>query len=116
MKLKDKGPIIKPPILKGHSQKVSLEIQSWPDIVSATHWTIGDSTKPNGADFYVLEKELGHIHLDGEIHISLTKPLRKALIADQLAEAFPWSENWVQFQIVDKESARHAEWFVSAWI
>ena len=110
MKLEEKGPIIKPPILEGPSQKVSVEVQSWTDVVSATHWTIGDSTKPNGADFYVLESELGHIHLDGEIHLSLTKPLRRALIAAGLADPFPWGENWVQFQIIDQESVRHAEW------
>ena len=38
MKLADKGPIKPPPVLKGPAQLVSLEIQSWPDIVAATHW------------------------------------------------------------------------------
>ena len=110
MKLKDKGPIVKPPTLKGPAQKVSLEIQSWPEMIAATHWTIGDSTRVNGADFYLEEKELGHIHLDGEVHLKLTKALRKTLIENGLAEAFPWGDEWVQFQIADSESAKHAQW------
>ncbi len=110
MKLKDKGPIVKAPILKGPAQKVSLEMQTWPEIISATHWTIGDSTKVNGADFYVGEKELGHIHLDGEMHLSLTKSLSQKLISAGLANRFPWGDNWIQFEVKDNESAKHAEW------
>ena len=110
MSLNDKGPIVPPPVLKGPAQKVSLEIQSWKGIVSATHWTIGDSTKVNGADFYNGDHELGHIHLDGEIHLALTPKLRKALIANQLAEAFPWGHAWVQMTITDRQSADRALW------
>jgi Family of unknown function (DUF5519) len=110
MKLKDKGPIVKPPTLKGPSQNVSIEIQSWPQVISATHWTIGDSTKPNGADFYVNESELGHIHLNGEIHIKLTKRLTENLISARLAESFPWGADWIQFKIANQNTAEHAKW------
>ena len=54
--------------LKGPAQSVSAEIQSWPGIIAATHWFLYDRTQVDGADFYVGEKELGHIHLDGELH------------------------------------------------
>ena len=40
MRLKDKGPVIAPPVLSGWAQTVSLEIQSWPGIISATHWCL----------------------------------------------------------------------------
>ncbi len=110
MKLADKGPIVKPPVLKGLAQNLSVKIQSWPEVISATHWTIGDSTKVNGADFYVLESELGHIHLDGEIHLRLTKALCKSLVSAKLAEAFPWGQDWVQFRITNQASLDHAEW------
>ncbi len=110
MKLIDKGPIQPPPVLRGPAQAVSVEIQSWPGIISATHWTIGDSTRVNGADFYVGEEELGHIHLDGEIHLLLTSPLRKALISAGLAEPFPYGKNWIQMSITDSKSAQIALW------
>jgi hypothetical protein len=110
MKLAEKGPIIAPPLLEGWAQRVSLEIQSWPGIVSATHWYLHDLTQVDGADFYVGEEELGHIHLDGELHLGLTRPLRKALTDARLAEPFPWSDDWVQFPITDQTSTQHAIW------
>jgi hypothetical protein len=110
MKLADKGPIIAPPFLDGRAQDVSLEIQSWPGIVSATHWLLDDPTQVDGADFYVGERELGHIHLDGEIHLGLTKSLRKALIDAKLAQPFRWADDWVQFPITNRKSAQHALW------
>ena len=110
MKLKDKGPIKQAPLLTGPAQEVSEAIQSWPNIISATHWAIGDSTKVNGADFYVDDMELGHIHLDGEMHLSLTQNLAKLLISQKLAEPFRWGESWVQLDIKDKQSVELAAW------
>jgi Family of unknown function (DUF5519) len=110
MTLESKGPFQKPPVLKGFAQDVSEEIQSWPGMISATHWTIGDSTKVNGADFYVGAAELGHIHLDGEIHLLLTSKIRNLLIEKKLAQAFPWGRDWVQFKISDEISAQTAAW------
>lgn len=99
MRLKDKGPVIAPPVLSGWAQTVSLEIQSWPGIISATHWMLGNATQVDGADFYHRDSELGHIHLDGEIHLALTAELRKALIDSGLAQSFRWGASWVQFPI-----------------
>jgi hypothetical protein len=110
MKLADKGPIVAPPVLKGWAQKVSVEIQTWPGVVSATHWLLDDPTQVDGADFYVGERELGHIHFDDDIHLGLTKPLRKALIVAKLARPFRWADDWVQFPITNKRSAQHALW------
>lgn len=110
MKLAEKGKIIPPPVLSKYSEMVSKEIQQWPAIISATHWEIWNRNKPNGADFYVGELELGHIHLDGSVHIPSTKRFSEALLKSGLAQKFPYAENWVQFNISDEESATHATW------
>ncbi len=110
MKLKDKGPVIAPPVLAGWAQSVSLEIQSWPDIVCATHWLFGNPTVVDGTDFYVGETELGHIHLGGEIHLVLSKALKKAVIDAGFAQPFRWDANFVQFPIDSRHSAQHALW------
>jgi hypothetical protein len=110
MKLTDKGPVIPPPVLSGWAQQVSLDIQSWPAIVSATHWQFSDPTVVDGADFYVAESELGHIHLGGEIHVVLTKVLRNAVIAAGFARPFRWNASFVQCPIDDEASAHHALW------
>lgn len=110
MKLEEKGNIAPPPVLSKYSELVSQEIQKWEGIISATHWEIWDRNQPNGADFYVGELELGHIHLDGSLHIASTKELSQALIKAGLARKFPYGENWIQFKIFDRESVNHAIW------
>ena len=110
MKLEEKGKIIPAPVLSKYPEIVSKEIQHWAGIISATHWEIWNRNKPNGADFYVGEKELGHIHLDGSVHIPSTKKFAKALINAGLAQKFPYGEDWVQYSISDNKSAAHAIW------
>jgi len=110
VRLESKGEIRPPPKLKGPAQAVSLEIQSWPRIIAATHWFLYDRTQVDGADFYVGEKELGHIHLDGEVHLCVTVGLRRRLIDAGLAEALPWAEDCVQAPISSRRDARSALW------
>jgi hypothetical protein len=110
MRLETKGDIRPPPKLKGPAQRVSLEIQSWPGVIAATHWFLYDRTQVDGADFYVGEKELGHIHLDGELHLGVTVGLRRQLVKAGRAAALPWAEDWVQAAISNRQDARNALW------
>ncbi|GAC1382130.1 MAG: hypothetical protein NVSMB45_07880 [Ginsengibacter sp.] len=86
MKLEDKGPIKPPPVLSNFPEQVSKEIQSWKEIIAATHWNLYDRKQTDGADFYVGEEELGHIHLDGEVHLATGKELASALLKRKLAK------------------------------
>ena len=108
MKLKDKGPIKPPPQLTKFPQFVSKEIQSWDGIIAATHWDLYERTKPDGADFYVGETELGHIHLDGEVHLATGLTLAKELIKNKLASKFQYGADWVTCPINSAEEASHA--------
>jgi hypothetical protein len=53
----------------------------------------------DGVDFYAGDRELDHIHLDGEIHLRTTRTLGAMLIEDGLADAFKWHDAWVQYPI-----------------
>lgn len=108
MKLEEKGKIIPPPKLSKFPQQVSTVIQQWRDIVSATHWDLYDNKNPDGADFYVGEEELGHIHLDGSVHLATDKQLKAALLKSKLAENFPYGEDWVCYDIVSANHVEHA--------
>lgn len=110
MKLKDKGPIKPPPTLTKFPQQVSIEIQSWQGIIAATHWDLYERTKPDGADFYVGETELGHIHLDGEVHLATGLALAKELIKNKLASKFRYGADWATCPIDSAEDAAHAIW------
>jgi len=95
MKLRDKGRFAPPPELPQHAQAVSVELAGWTDVHARTHWRLGDDSVVDGADFYLGQDEIGHIHLDGEAHIAVPKALRDALIAAGLAKPFRWSPAFV---------------------
>ena len=108
MKLKDKGTILPAPVLSKYPQMVSEEIQTWSKIISATHWDLYDKSKVDGADFYVGEKELGHIHLDGWVHLATNKDLSQVILKNKLAEKFPYAQDWVMFSIDKKQDVKKA--------
>jgi hypothetical protein len=100
-----KGRVAPPPRLGEAAQAVATAVAQLPDVVAQAHWQIGSQTVIDGADFYVGEAELGHIHLDGEAHIPLGKALAKRLIAAKLARRFPWSSDFVVVETTDGANA-----------
>lgn len=109
MKLAEKGHYAPPPRLPVHAQAVSSALASWPNVHARTHWLLGDETQVDGADFYVGERELGHIHLQGEAHIAMAKPLRDAVISAGLASPFPWSRAFVTYSIATSKDVAGAK-------
>ncbi len=109
MKLAEKGRFAPPPPLPKHAQTVAQHIAAWPAVHARTHWLLGDEQEVDGADFYVADEELGHIHLDGEAHIAVPKSLRDALIAEGRARPFRWSKSFVVFAIEKAADVAEAE-------
>jgi Family of unknown function (DUF5519) len=109
MKLAEKGRFAPPPELPKHAQAVAEALARWPRVHARTHWLLGDETEVDGADFYLGDDELGHLHLDGEAHIAVGAKLRAALIAGGLAKPFRWSAAFVVFRIVNAKGAAHAK-------
>ena len=113
MTLEEKGRIVPPPTMSAYPQMVSLAIQQWKNVISASHWNLYDTSKIDGADFYVGKNELGHIHLDGSVHLATTNELRIPLIENNLAQIFSYGgeyEGWVQFKISTETDAKQAIW------
>lgn len=106
--LADKGPIAPPPALQGPAQVVSEAVQAWPGVVAATHWNLFRRKDVDGADFYVGKEELGHIHLDGSVHLATSAALGAELIAEGSAQRFPWAKGWVQMRIYTDADAERA--------
>ncbi len=89
-----KGPLAPPPVLGGAVQEVADAIAAWPEVEATTHWHLNDRSRVDGIDFYVGPEELGHIHLDGSIHLATTPELGAELIAEGLGKPFPWARGW----------------------
>ncbi len=110
MKLAEKGRFSPPPKLPKHAQVVSQALSSWADVHARTHWLLGDESVVDGADFYVGDEEIGHLHLEGQAHIATGLVLRKALVTAKLAAPFRWSSKFVVHDIARVSDVEHALW------
>jgi len=110
--LGQKGPAAPPPKLDQPFQVTALAVAGWDDVVAATHWHLYQRSTVDGVDFYVNGRELGHIHLNGWVHLATNHHLCKLLLENDLAEAFPYAgyEHWIMFRIQSATEAEHAIW------
>lgn len=88
-----KGPLAPPPVLDGEIGRVAGAIAAWPGVTATTHWSL-DHSAVDGVDFYVSEEELGHIHLDGSIHLATSPALGAVMVAEGLGVPFRWARGW----------------------
>lgn len=110
MKLSEKGRFSPPPVLPRHAQAVSEALATWAQVHARTHWLLGDETQVDGADFYVGEEEIGHLHLEGQAHVATGVVVRKALVAARLAAPFRWSTQFVVHDVERAADVRHVLW------
>ena len=110
MKLAEKGQFSPPPMLPKHAQVVSQTLASWAGVHARTHWLLGDESQVDGADFYVGDEEIGHLHLEGQAHVATGLALRKALVAAKLASPFRWSTKFVVHDVERAADVEHALW------
>ena len=95
----DKGPIAPPPVLAEPMRAVAEAVGGWSGVVATTHWHLHRRSPADGIDFYLGEQELGHIHLDGSIHLATSPTLGRALIAEGRARPFRHVHGWTEEEI-----------------
>ncbi len=94
-----KGPLAPPPLLGGELQTVVDAVAVWPEVETSVHWHFDDHGRVDGVDFYVGTDELGHLHLDGSIHLATCPQLMAALVAEGLGQPFRWAYGWTEAQV-----------------
>lgn len=94
-----KGPLAPPPALDGKIRQIADVIVGWPEVEATTHWHLHHRDRVDGIDFYVGPDELGHIHLDGSIHLATTPNLGQALVAEGLGRPFPRASGWTMASV-----------------
>lgn len=114
MKLSQKGRRAPPPALEGGLQGLSETVQSWPGIDACTHWHFSRNGEVDGADYYRDGEELGHLHLEGELHLVTFQTLASALVQAGLARPMRWGgiEDWIVYRICGDVELRRAEWLL----
>ena len=91
-----KGPLAPPPRLWDDLQAVVEAVAAWPEVQVTMHWHFSDYSRVDGVDFYVGDDELGHLHLDGSIHLATTAALQAELIGEGVGTLFPYARGWTQ--------------------
>jgi Family of unknown function (DUF5519) len=94
-----KGAVVLPPALDETLQLVANAVASWPDVIATGHWDLFNPLRIDGVDFYVGAEELGHIHLDGSIHLATSPKLGRSLVAEGLARPFSHVRGWVEEKV-----------------
>ncbi len=114
MKLSQKGLRAPAPVLKGALQTLSETIQAWSGIDASTHWHFSRNGQVDGADFYRDGEELGHLHLEGDLHLITSPSIAAGLIGAGHARRVPWggSDDWVTYHIQGEDGIGHAEWLL----
>ncbi len=94
-----KGTVAPAPTLQEPLQTVIDAVAGWAGVTKTVHWHFSDQSRVDGVDFYVAEVELGHVHLEGEIHLATSQNLANMLIAEGAAKPFRYQRGWVQEDI-----------------
>lgn len=95
----EKGPVLPSPTLDEPLKSVADVLAGWAGVTATVHWDLYDPSRVDGVDFYVGENELGHIHLDGSVHLATSPSLGKTLVAEGLAQPFPYIRGWVHVKV-----------------
>jgi hypothetical protein len=113
MQLVQKGRFAPPPKLPRFAQQLSEALAGEPGITARTHWLLGDESVVDGADFYLGQDELGHLHLDAEAHVAQAGAVRNALLEAGLAHEFRWSRQFVTAPVEKQADVAHVKWLFS---
>ena len=90
------------------------EVRRWPGVEMRPHASAEVAGESDGVEFRLFGRQIGHVHSDGALHLSLTKALKESVVGEQLAEAveFAPSSAWAMFNPLSVEDAARAIWLL----
>ena len=83
------------------------EVSSWAGVSVYPH-------RFGGKEFQFGSAEVGHVHHGGIVDILFPRPVRDALLEEQLAEEHHWVPNsgWITFNMRSEHDVQHALWLM----
>lgn len=89
-------------------------VRRWPGVELRPH---ASPTEPGGADgveFRLFGRQIGHVHSDCSVHLSLTKALKASVVEEQLAEPLDLAprSGWTAFNPMAASDAERAIWLL----
>ncbi|HEV7993215.1 MAG TPA: luciferase family protein [Gemmatimonadaceae bacterium] len=94
---------------------VMKEVRRWPGVQIRPHLNpLAPEDGDDGVEFLLFGRQVGHIHPDCSVHVSLTKALKQMVIEQELAQSLDvaGSAGWAAFQAECTEDAARAIWLL----
>lgn len=90
------------------------EVRRWPGVELRPHASAATPGESDGVEFRLFGRQIGHVHSDCSVHLSLTKALKASLVAEHLADPLPLapSSSWAMFAPISADDAQRAVWLL----
>ena len=95
---------------------VMKEVRRWPGVQVRPHVNplADDHDGDDGVEFRLYGRQVGHVHHDCSVHLSLTRALKQMVIEQGLAQPLEQagSAGWAAFQAERSDDAARAIWLL----
>ena len=94
---------------------VMKEVRRWPGVQIREHVNpLAAEDGDDGVEFRLYGRQIGHVHPDCSVHVSLTKALKQMVIDQGLAQSLELagSAAWAAYQAERTEDAARAIWLL----
>lgn len=94
--------------------EVMEEVRRWPGVEMRPHPSASTADTSDGVEFRLSGRQIGHIHSDCGVHLSLTRALKESVIRESLAEALPMAplSGWTMFNPMTASDVKRAIWLL----
>ena len=94
--------------------EVIQEVRRWPGVEMRPHASPTTPGEADGIEFRLFGRQIGHVHEDCSVHLSLTKALKERVVGEQLAEPldFAPTSGWATFSPMSLRDAKQAIWLL----
>lgn len=90
------------------------EVRRWPGVEMRPHASSHEFGAPDGIEFRLAGRQIGHMHADCTVHLSLTKALKQSIVSERRAEPLPGapSSAWAMFNPMSSTDVEQAIWLL----
>ncbi len=94
--------------------QVMEEVRRWAGVQMRPNASPHEEGSSDGVEFRLNGRQIGHIHSDCAVHLSLTKALKAAVVRENLAEPLTIAPTsaWAMFNPTQLGEAGHAIWLL----
>jgi hypothetical protein len=93
---------------------VMEEVRRWPGVELRPHASPTTPGEADGVEFRLYGRQIGHVHSDCSVHLSLTKALKASVVEEELAQPLDLAptSGWATFTPMTAADAQRAIWLL----